>query len=399
MQIAKWKGAEVTGVCRTEKVEFVRSLGVDHVLDYRTTDFTTQPERYDWIIASDSHHSIRSVRRALKPGGQYATLGGGSKDIIEAMVIGKLSSIGSSKWAGIMLWWKPFHEPDVRTLTELILEGTLKPAIDTRLPARPDPRGAGAGPQRRVAGQGADPGAARGGVAMAFTGFEPGAIQFLVDLAENNSREWFQPRKAEFERLIKRPMEELCVALEDEFRARDIPLHADPARSPFRIYRDTRFSKDKTPYKTAAAASFSWAGDGADATAGRSHTESVHASGGYFHLQPGEIFAGGGVWHPDKPWLDGVPAAIVDNRPSFARIVEAPAFVDTFGAVSDDGESLKRVPPGYPADHPAADLLRKKNVTFGRRLSDDEALSPSLPVLLAETFATGTPLMRYLASV
>ena len=73
--------------------------------------------------------------------------------------------------------------------------------------------------------------------------------------------------------------------------------------------------------------------------------------------------------------------------------------MDTFGAISDDGESLKRVPPGYPADHPAADLLRKKNVTFGRRLSDDEALSPSLPVLLAETFATGTPLMRYLASV
>ena len=95
VQIAKWKGAEVTGVCRTEKVEFVRSLGADHVLDYRTTDFTKQPERYDWIIASDSHHSIRSVRRALKPGGQYATLGGGSKDIIEAMVIGKLSSIGS----------------------------------------------------------------------------------------------------------------------------------------------------------------------------------------------------------------------------------------------------------------------------------------------------------------
>jgi len=134
VQIAKWKGAEVTGVCRTEKVEFVRSLGVDHVLDYRTTDFTKQPERYDWIVASDSHHPLRSVRRALRPGGQYATLGGGSWDIIDSMVIGKLSSIGSSKWAGLMLWWKPFHEPDVRTLTELILEGTLKPAIDSVYP-------------------------------------------------------------------------------------------------------------------------------------------------------------------------------------------------------------------------------------------------------------------------
>ena len=84
-----------------------------------------------------------------------------------------------------------------------------------------------------------------------FSGFRPEAIQFLVNLAENNSRDWFQPRKADFERLLKRPMEELCVALEEQFRARDIPLHADPARSPFRIYRDTRFSKDKTPYKTA----------------------------------------------------------------------------------------------------------------------------------------------------
>src|SRR6185503_2023207 len=119
--------------------------------------------------------------------------------------------------------------------------------------------------------QGPDPGDPDGGTGMAFTGFEPDGIQCLVNLAENNSRDWFQPRKAEFERLIKRPMEELCVALEEQFRARDIPLHADPARSPFRIYRDTRFSKDKTPYKTAAAASFSWAGDGGEAAAGRLH--------------------------------------------------------------------------------------------------------------------------------
>jgi uncharacterized protein (TIGR02453 family) len=232
-----------------------------------------------------------------------------------------------------------------------------------------------------------------------FTGFEPDAIQFLVDLAENNSRDWFQPRKADFERLLKRPMEELCVALEAEFRARDIPLHADPARSPFRIYRDTRFSKDKTPYKTAAAASFSWAGDGADPAGGRSHTESVHASGGYFHLQPGEIYAGGGVWHPAKAWLDGFRRRVVDDLDGFRQIVEAPAFAEAFGAVSDDGESLKRVPAGYPPDHPAANLLRKKNVTFGRRLSDDEALSPQLPVVLADTFAIGTPLLRYLASI
>src|SRR5437773_282112 len=71
-----------------------------------------------------------------------------------------------------------------------------------------------------------------------FTGFDSDAIQFLVDLADNNSRDWFQPRKTEYERLLKEPMEQLCIALDSEFRSRDIPLHADPAKSPFRIYRD-----------------------------------------------------------------------------------------------------------------------------------------------------------------
>jgi uncharacterized protein (TIGR02453 family) len=232
-----------------------------------------------------------------------------------------------------------------------------------------------------------------------FTGFRPEAIQFLADLAANNERSWFQPRKAEYERLLKEPMEQLCVALEEQFRARSIPLHADPSRSPFRIYRDTRFSKDKSPYKTHVAASFGWAGDGVEAAAGRAHIESVHASGGYFHLQPGEIFVGGGVWHPDTAWLNAFRRRVVDDLDGFRAIVDAPDFRSTFGDIGGEGETLKRVPAGFPADHPAADLLRKKNVTFGRRLSDADAMSPSLPSVLAETFATATPLMRDLAEV
>lgn len=233
-----------------------------------------------------------------------------------------------------------------------------------------------------------------------FPGFRPEAIAFLAELAENNARDWFQPRKADYERLLKVPMEQLCVALEAQLRSRRIPLHADPARSPFRIYRDVRFSKDKSPYKTAASASFRWAGDdGTDVAPGRSHTEHVHAGGGYFHLQPGEIYVGGGVWHADPSWLRGFRDRVLADHGSFLAIVEAPAFAGTFGEVGDDGESLRRVPPGYPADHPAADLLRRKNVTFGRRLSDEEAFSPSLPVLLADAFEAGTPLLRWLAEV
>jgi uncharacterized protein (TIGR02453 family) len=231
-----------------------------------------------------------------------------------------------------------------------------------------------------------------------FSGFEPAAVEFLAQLAEHNDRAWFQPRKPEYERLLKEPLEALCVALDEAFRARGIPLHADPTRSPFRIYRDVRFSKDKSPYKTAASASFRWAGDRA-AGSDRSHTENVHASGGYFSFGPGDIYVGGGVWHPDPTWLKGFRDRVSSDYEGFRALVEARDFVEAFGSVGDDGESLKRVPPGYAADDPAADILRKKNITFGRRLNDAEAFSPGLPAILADAFAVATPLLRYLASV
>src|SRR3954471_5903673 len=89
-----------------------------------------------------------------------------------------------------------------------------------------------------------------------FPGFRREAIQFLADLAANNDRAWFQPRKADYERLLKEPMEQLCEALSERFAQRGVPLEADPKSSVFRIYRDTRFAKDKSPYKTHLAASF-----------------------------------------------------------------------------------------------------------------------------------------------
>lgn len=231
-----------------------------------------------------------------------------------------------------------------------------------------------------------------------FSGFRPDAVEFLVELAANNERAWFQPRKADYERLLKEPLEALCVVLDEQFRARGIPLRADPAKSPFRIYRDVRFSKDKSPYKNQLSASFAWTGDGAEGS-GRSHADNVHASGGYFSFGPGNIYVGGGVWHPDPSWLKRFRDRVAADYDGFRAVVEAPDFVKAFGAVGDDGESLKRVPPSYAAGHPAADILRKKNVTFGRRLSDQEASSPELPDTLADAFAVGSPLLRYLASV
>src|SRR5690349_701893 len=89
-----------------------------------------------------------------------------------------------------------------------------------------------------------------GEAATRFEGFTPDALQFLADLAANNDRAWFTPRKAEFDRLLKEPMEALCAALAQAFPRHGVPLTADPRRSPFRIHRDVRFSKDKSPYKT-----------------------------------------------------------------------------------------------------------------------------------------------------
>ena len=134
VQIAKSFGAEVTGVSRTEKVDLVRSLGADHVLDYTKVDYTKAGERYDWILDTDSHHSILAVRRALRPGGVYVTLGGTTIPIFAALILGPLISKASDKWTGLLIWWKPFHAADVATLKELIAAGKVRPIIDRRFP-------------------------------------------------------------------------------------------------------------------------------------------------------------------------------------------------------------------------------------------------------------------------
>jgi uncharacterized protein (TIGR02453 family) len=225
-----------------------------------------------------------------------------------------------------------------------------------------------------------------------FAGFEPAAIQFLADLAANNDRAWFQPRKADYERLLKRPLEALCVALDERFRARGIPLVADPAKAPFRIYRDTRFAKDKSPYKRNVGASFPWATGGGEPR--------VHGAGGYFHLEPGEIFVGGGMWHPEKPRLDAWRRAVVAEPERITAIIEESSFVATFGGLSSgDDYRLKRVPAGYSPDHPAADLLKLKDIVFGRRLADAEATSSALPDTIADSLATAIPLMRLLSTL
>ena len=142
-------------------------------------------------------------------------------------------------------------------------------------------------------------------------------------------------------------------------------------------------------------ASFPWV-EGMAGDADMSHTE--HANGAYFHLQPGENFAGGGMWHASKEVLDAFRRQILDDEKGVRRALEDRAFVAEFGPVNSH-ETLKRVPPGYPPDHPMADLFRYKDVVFGRRLSEEEIYSPDLPGILADAYAKATPVFRFLASL
>jgi NADPH:quinone reductase-like Zn-dependent oxidoreductase len=134
VQVAKALGAEVTGVSSASKMDFVRSLGADHVLDYRATDYTKGSERYDWIVDTDSHHGVLAVRRALRPGGVYVTLGGNAWPIVRGLIVGPLLSRFSDKWSGLLLWWKPFNPDDIERVESLIAAGSVTPRIDRTYP-------------------------------------------------------------------------------------------------------------------------------------------------------------------------------------------------------------------------------------------------------------------------
>ena len=134
IQIAKATGAAVTGVARTEKVDFVRSLGVDDVIDYTQVDYTRAGQQYDWIVAVDAHYSFLAVRRALRRGGVYVAMGGSGAWLLKALFWAPVLSKVTGKRLGLLLWWKPFNAPDVATILDLIAAGKVRPAIDREFP-------------------------------------------------------------------------------------------------------------------------------------------------------------------------------------------------------------------------------------------------------------------------
>ncbi|HLZ46206.1 MAG TPA: DUF2461 domain-containing protein [Gemmatimonadales bacterium] len=223
---------------------------------------------------------------------------------------------------------------------------------------------------------------------MAFTS---ATLVFFRGLARNNKKPWFEAHRAAYEQDVVAPMRELIEEI-DVRLARFAPeIMGHPKRSMFRIYRDVRFSKDKSPYKTNAGCWF-WHRD-ADPRVGDSAEGG--GAGFYFHLQPGNSFTGAGIWMPPRPLLGKLRDAIVADPRGFERIVKHPGFVRRFGGL-DEEHCLKRMPRGYDEQHPAARWLKFQSFVSGRDLSDNQITSPRLAALLQDDFAKLLPLVRWL---
>ena len=168
-------------------------------------------------------------------------------------------------------------------------------------------------------------------------------------------------------------------------------LVGDPRRSIFRIHRDVRFSKDKSPYKTNAACQFYHH----DAGRGAGQDADGAGAGLYFQLADGECFVAGGMWMPARPALEKIREALAEDPEGLARIARAPGFRRRFRALSEEA-MLSRLPRGYAEGHPAERWLRYKSFTASRMLTDREVASPRLAAMLERDFAALVPLVRWL---
>jgi len=208
-------------------------------------------------------------------------------------------------------------------------------------------------------------------------------LQFLRTLKRNNNREWFQEHKSIYENSLKRPMSELIAALAEDFQKFAPEMVSSPKASAYRIYRDTRFSNDKSPYKTHVAAVFPRTGLGKH-----------EGAGFYLHIDPSELLIAGGLYMPLPEDLRSVRQKISDDADSFLKIVTNRQFRRMFGTVT--GEKLSRVPRGFRPDHPAAEYLKHKQFLASRTFPCAAATMPSFYGIVLETFRAMLPLIRFL---
>ncbi|MBI3479304.1 MAG: DUF2461 domain-containing protein [Nitrosomonadales bacterium] len=215
--------------------------------------------------------------------------------------------------------------------------------------------------------------------------FTQQTFTFLADLAQNNERTWFEAHQQDYENFVRTPALDFISDMSDEMHAISRHYLAQPKKiggSLMRIYRDTRFSKDKTPYKTNIGIQF------------RHETaKDVHAPGYYLHIATDGCFVGAGVWHPDANVLFKIRCAIAEKSAAWLAARDAEKFRTSFMLA---GDALINAPRGFAKDHPLLDDLKRKDFIGIAPLTPAAIKAKNLPMQVAEHFQNATPLMRFL---
>jgi uncharacterized protein (TIGR02453 family) len=206
-------------------------------------------------------------------------------------------------------------------------------------------------------------------------------FRFLRELRAHNERTWFEMNRPRYLSLVRDPVLAFVEAVAPDLSAISPHVVADPRPSGgslLRIYRDTRFSRDKTPYKTNVGVRFPH-GAGKD----------IHGPGYYLHLAPNEVFMGAGMWHPDPHALHAVREAVVKDPRGWKRAQRSP--------LTHTGESLRRAPRGFDPGHPLVEDLKRTSFTTGRPFTEKQACSAGFPALFVRACRQEAPLMKFLA--
>ncbi len=214
--------------------------------------------------------------------------------------------------------------------------------------------------------------------------FTPAAFRFLNDLKKNNSRDWFNANKQRYEDELREPALEFIRDFAPRLAKISPFFRADDRKaggSLFRIHRDVRFSKDKSPYKTHTGIQFR-----------HERGKDVHCPGFYLHLQPKEVFVGVGIWHPDSETLSMIRNAIDDDSKVWKKAIGG-SFGKTFEL---SGDSLKRAPKGFDPEHPMIEDLRRKDFIGVMRLQQTDVTRPGFDDHFAKLCSDGASLVKYL---
>jgi uncharacterized protein (TIGR02453 family) len=218
--------------------------------------------------------------------------------------------------------------------------------------------------------------------------FGPETFAFLEELAENNNRQWFQENKKRYDTHVREPAIRFIVDFEPFLKEISAHFVADPrpvGRSLFRIYRDVRFSSDKRPYKTNTGLQFR-----------HNQGKDAHAPGFYLHLEPNNVFAAVGIWHPDPATLWKIRDAIIEKPSQWKKAVNDKAFRSRFNLT---GDALRRAPRGVDPDHPLIEDLKRKDFIGITSLTQEAVGNQAFLEHFAEICSAGTSLVTFLCSV